>query len=186
MQASTSLLERSKTSVEELQPVRSVEGQSGDLLSWFVQRFKYQWAETSSILEESWQEVRPVFSVETSILTEIERLLSWLIANQVRLKESDQIIEYLLQFPDLLDVIPLAVRAARKHLPEAQLILSLYRDPEAEDRYLTLCVRLKSYDESVIERIEAVEAEFLDRLADKESWLQLTTDFREPEAEDVL
>ena len=136
--------------------------------------------------EELWQEARSASRADTSILTEIGRLLSGLIDNQVRLKESDQIIDYLLQFPELLDVIPLAVRAAREHLPEAQLMLSLYRDPEAEDRYLTLYVRLKSYDESVIERIEKAEAEFLDYLADKEGWLQLTTDFREPEAEDAL
>lgn len=176
------LLERHKTSVEELQPVGSIEGQFADLLSWL----KHQWAGTFSISRESWQEVGQVPSVETSIFSEIEVLLSRLRANRVRLSEPDQIIDYLLQFPNLLDVIPLAVRAARKYLPEAQLVLSLYRDPEAKDQYLTLYIRLKNYDESVVERIERAEAEFLDRLADKEGWLQLTTDFRELEAEDVL
>lgn len=186
MQASSSLLlERSKTSVEELQPVRSVEDQPEDLFSWFAQELQRRWVDTSLALS-SWQEVRPAFSIETSILTEIERLLSGLRNNQVHLSESEQIVEYLLQFPDVLDVIPLAVRSAQKYFPEAQLVLSLYRDPEAEDRYLALYVRLKRYDESVIERIETAEAEFLDYLSDKEGWLQLTTDFREPEAEDAL
>lgn len=185
MQASSSLLlARSKTSVEELQPIR--EDRPGDFFSWFAQESQHRWVETPLVLSRSWQEVRPAFPMETSILTEIERLLSGLRNNQVHLGESDQIVEYLLQFPNVLDVIPLAVRSAQKYFPEAQLVLSLYRDLEAEDRYLALYVRLKRYDESVIERIEMAEAEFLEYLADKEGWLQLTTDFKEPEVEDAL
>lgn len=189
MQTSTSFSwERSKTSVEELQLAESVEGQSGliDLLSCFIQGFKHQWAETSSFLGKPWKETQSAFSIGTSILAEIEGLFSWLIAKQVRLSKPDQIREYLLQFPDLMDIIPLALRAAQSRFPEAQPALSVYHDPEVEDHYLALYVRLKQYDESVMERIEAAEAEFIDRLADKEGWLQLTTDFREPEAEDAL
>ncbi len=86
------------------------------------------------------------------------------------------------EFPDLIGVIPQAVQAVKKHLPEAQLILKVYRDPEVEDRYLVLYVRLPRYDEKVLERIEAAETEFIDRLADVKGWLQVTTDFGEPES----
>lgn len=135
---------------------------------------------------ELWVKSQPGFPSSSSILMEIDTLLTWLLSNHVRLSEPDHIREYLLQFPDLMDVIPLAVNATRTSLPRAQLVLEVYQDPEIEDRYLALYVRLKRYDESVIERIEAAEAEFIDLLADKEGWLQLTTDFQEPEAGDAL
>jgi hypothetical protein len=47
-------------------------------------------------------------------------------------------------------------------------------------------IRLKHYDDSVIERLEEAEAEFLNQLVSKRGWIQLTTDFREPEEEDTL
>jgi hypothetical protein len=47
-------------------------------------------------------------------------------------------------------------------------------------------IRPKHYDDSVIERLEEAEAEFLNQLVSKRGWIQLTTDFREPEEEDAL
>jgi hypothetical protein len=58
----------------------------------------------------------------------------------------------------------------------------VYRDPEIDDEYLALYVRLSRYDDTVMERIAAAEAEYLDRLAGKSGWIQLTTDFRTPDA----
>jgi hypothetical protein len=119
--------------------------------------------------------------VETSVFSEVESVMRWLIEEQVRLRDAQRIRDYIVEFPDLIEVVPQAVRAAKRHLPEAQLILEVYRDPEIEDRYLALYVRLPRYDEKVMERIEAAESEFLDRLAGAEGWLQLTTDFGKPE-----
>jgi hypothetical protein len=120
-------------------------------------------------------------SIETSVFRDVESVLRWLVEEQVRLRDARRLQDYVVQFPDLIEVIPQAVRAAKKHLPEAQLILEVYHDPEIEDRYLALYVRLPRYDEQVMERIEAAESEFLDRLAGAEGWLQLTTDFAGPE-----
>ncbi len=117
----------------------------------------------------------------SAISQDIERLLKWLIENGVRLINPNEIRQYLLNFPDLLDVVPVAVRAAHKHLPKAQLVLQVSYDQEIEDAYLAFYVRLKQYDKSVLERIEDAESEFIDLLADTNGWLQLTTDFREPE-----
>jgi hypothetical protein len=94
---------------------------------------------------------------------------------------NDRIREYLLQFTELLDVIPKAVNAAKKHFPEAKLVMDVYQDPEIADCYLVLYVRSKYYDDSFIERLEKAEAEFLDQLMSKEGWIQLTTDFQELE-----
>jgi hypothetical protein len=64
--------------------------------------------------------------------------------------------------------------------------MDVYQDPEIDDNYLVLYIRLKHYDDSVIERLEEAEAEFLNQLVSKRGWIQLTTDFREPEEEDAL
>ena len=103
--------------------------------------------------------------------------------NDVLLRNARGVEEYLLEFPGIMDVLPRAIQAVRKHLPEAQMILDVYRDPEIEDRYLMLCVRTKHYNESFVDRLEKAESEFIGALADTEGWLQLTTDFREPEGE---
>ena len=178
--------EESNTSLGELQPVNK-EGVRFEppILTPMQEELERGWVGAFSYWE-LWVKFQPGFPSSSSILMEIEALLAWLSDNHVRLNKPDHIREYLLQFPDLMDVIPLAVTATRTSLPRAQLVLEVYQDPEIEDRYLALYVRLKRYDESVIERIEAAEAEFIDRLADKEGWLQVTTDFQEPEVVDAL
>ena len=118
-------------------------------------------------------------------MREIELLLKNL-NETIHLKNPEGIRTYLLRFTDVIDVIPQVVAVARRHFPESQLVLDVYQDPEIEDRYLVLYVRLKQYDESMFKQLENAEAEFLDQLIHKEGWIQLTTDFQEPEGEDVL
>jgi len=120
-----------------------------------------------------------------SIVIDIEGLIEWL-TRKVRLENPHSIREYLLRFTELLDVIPKAVDAAKKHFPEAQLVMDVYQDPEIDDNYLVLYIRLKHYDDSFIERLDKAEAEFLNQLVSKRGWIQLTTDFRQPEGEDAL
>ena len=120
-----------------------------------------------------------------SVVSGIEKLMTYL-AREVRIENPNPIREYLSQFTGLLDVIPKAVNAAKKHFPEAQLVIDVYQDPEIADCYLVLYIRLKHYDDSVMERLEKAEAEFLTHLVSKRGWIQLTTDFREPEGDDAL
>ena len=102
------------------------------------------------------------------------------IANSAQIARESRIREYLSLFPDIADVASYAVEAARRRFPNAQLVLDVYQDPEIDDEYLVLYVRMPHYDDSVMERIAAAEAEYLDMLADKSGWIQLTTDFRTP------
>jgi len=118
-----------------------------------------------------------------SVVIAIEMLMEWLLARKVRLENHHSIREYLLRFTELLDVIQQTVDAAKKHVPDAQLVMDVYQDPEIDDCYLALYIRLKHYDDSVVERLEKAEAEFLNQLVHKRGWIQLTTDFREPEEE---
>jgi hypothetical protein len=102
------------------------------------------------------------------------------IANGVQIACESRVREYLSLFADTADVVLHAVEAARRFFPDAQLVVDVYQDPEINDEYLVLYIRMPHYDDSVMERIAAAEAEYLDRLADKSGWIQLTTDFRTP------
>jgi len=106
----------------------------------------------------------------------VDDLMVWL-AQQVQLEDPDSIREYLLQFTDLLALIPHAVWVVRKHFPEARMVMTVYQDPEIEDRYLVLYIRLRQYDDSFIDRLEKAERDFLPLLTNKRGWIQLSTDF---------
>jgi len=102
------------------------------------------------------------------------------IANSVLIASESRVREYLLHAANIAEVVSHAVEAAQRRFPDAQLVLDVYQDPEIDDEYLVLYVRMLHYDDSVMERIAAAEAEYLDMLADKSGWIQLTTDFRTP------
>lgn len=137
------------------------------------------WPETSVSLQEQPQSR---FS-ETSLVREIDAYLENLQREEnLQIENYENVQEYLSQFPNLMEVILIAVRAARKRLPSAQLILNVYNDPEIEDRYLVIYVRSPVYDDDFMNKLEEAEGEFINDLVDKEGWLQLSTDFRKPEA----
>lgn len=115
---------------------------------------------------------------------------------QVRVKNTDKVKKYLMKFSDILDIVPKVVSIAKKHFPEAQLVFTLYEDPEIDDQYLVVYVRMKKYDKSVMEgvrevrkeygkdlitRINKAESEYLGDLVEKKGNIFLTTDFQEPE-----
>lgn len=120
----------------------------------------------------------PEHTVTHGFSDDVERLLREL-ANyyDVRVVERDEILSYLRGCPDLLEVIPTAINAARKYFPEAELTLQVYRDPEIDHSYLLINVRVSRYDDTVMERIERAESEFLHLLRGKRGWLIMNTDF---------
>ena len=61
---------------------------------------------------------------------------------------------------------------------DAELSLELYRDPEIEDRYLTLYVRQDRYDANIVERLDQLGEQFADDLERCTGDILLTTDFR--------
>ena len=60
---------------------------------------------------------------------------------------------------------------------DAELSLELYRDPEIDDRYLTLYVRQDRYDANIIERLDQLGEQFADELERCTGDILLTTDF---------
>ena len=142
-------------------------------------------------LKEPWLETGPgrlilIATPTASLIADISRVLEQLKDEAVFVRDAQELQEYLQEFPGIVDVLVDAVRAVKEHFPEAKLLLGMYRDPQMEDRYPFFCVRLKEYDEGFIERLEAAEAAFIDRITEMGGWLQLTTDFKDPEMENAF
>lgn len=125
--------------------------------------------------------VSPPLKQGTDVTSEIEAILFKLSFLEVRLGQLKEIKDYLFRFRDLIDLILPVCNAARKRFGfQAQLALEVYHDPEVEDEYLVLYVRLNKYDESVIKRIKEIRKEYEGEFAGGKGWFLLTTDFRPP------
>ena len=91
----------------------------------------------------------------------IETELEWLDDNEVEFEELAEIRDYLLRFPDLLDLIPeVCTTVVQRFGKDAQLSLKVHRDPGLEDGLLALYVRLKQYDDQVMDKIEDIRLEY--------------------------
>jgi len=103
------------------------------------------------------------------------------LANHIEVKNTRSIKRYISRFKDLAELIPVAISIVRKHFPEARLVLDLYIDPEINDSYIVLYIRLSQYDDSFVEQLTVAESELLPLLVSKKGWIQLSTDFEEVE-----
>jgi len=106
----------------------------------------------------------------------IEKLINEL-DNQVEISDPQHIRHYLSRFIDLIDLLPIAVEIAKKHFPESSIVLDVYVDPEINDSYIVLYIRLSQYDDSFVEQLTVAESELLPLLVNKKGWIQLSTDF---------
>jgi len=104
----------------------------------------------------------------------LDALFEWLLREGVHLANADEVYNYIIQFPGVVAAILGAVRAAKKHFPEAALMLDVYRDPEIEDAYLRLYIKIDRDERRIDERMDKVESAFIDLLSDTRGWLQLT------------
>jgi hypothetical protein len=99
------------------------------------------------------------------------------LGGKVKINNPQHIRRYLSRFTDLIDLLPISVSIAKKHFPESSILLDVYVDPEIDDSYIALYIRLSHYDDKFIERLAAAESEMLPLLVNKKGWIQLTTDF---------
>ena len=108
--------------------------------------------------------------------TEIEPFLTSLKELGVRLDGLEEVRQYLLEFPDMIEVLTRTVGAVLEYLPGYELFLEVCLDPEIDDRYLNLalCIQNQQLGDSILEWIEAIEGEILASIDNKEGWLQLS------------
>ena len=94
---------------------------------------------------------------------------------------------YLGEHAELRSALPQICQRVREEFgPDAELLLELYRDPEIDDRYLTLEVRQERYDSNIIERLDQISGEFADELEPCSGQILLTTDFGRPRMNDAI
>jgi hypothetical protein len=126
----------------------------------------------------SLQKLMKSIKTETSIERRIEKNLQTLEKYGFYLEHIEDIKEYLLDYSDMIELIPVIANIIKSNFPDNQVVFDIYKDPEIDDRYIVIYVRSKSYDELFMKKLEDVESEFLDYLVDKKGWIQLTTDFK--------
>jgi hypothetical protein len=86
---------------------------------------------------------------------------------------------YLEQHTSVMSLLPDVCGHVRQEFgAETELHLDEYRDPEINDWYLTLRLRLPKYDADTMDRIERVSESFEDRIEPTTGYLLVTTDFR--------
>jgi hypothetical protein len=117
----------------------------------------------------------------TNVTEPIEEKLNWLVANGVRIENPSLVRAYLLQYSDLLIVVPSVWQRASELLSSStQFTLAVYRDPEIRDEYLSLYARQREYEENILESIDAINSLCEELLSGLNGFLLTTTDFRAP------
>ena len=117
----------------------------------------------------------------SSILeVDIENVLREL-SKDIRINNINSIRDYLIEFPDIIDIIPKAVNSAKKYFPNAQIVLDFYIDPEIDDKHPIIYVRAKDYNNKFMELLDKAEEDFMEDLIGKRGWILLTTDFGKPD-----
>jgi hypothetical protein len=87
--------------------------------------------------------------------------------------------DYLVRFPDAYQRAFYLVRLLRNTFgPAVCFVLDVNRDPEIENEYLVLLVRMPSYDEGTYRRIRAIRQAVASALSEGEGRVLATTDFR--------
>jgi hypothetical protein len=106
-------------------------------------------------------------------------LVGNIVAAGVVVPKRQEVIDYLSRFPDLEPIVPAICASMRQSFgPEAELSLELYRDPEIDDRFVILYVRLPKYDQTIMERIDTACRPFDAAREAAEGYFLVTTDFR--------
>jgi len=95
----------------------------------------------------------------------------------------DGVNAYVRAHPELADLVRdmAATLVEEFRNGRSEIELDLYQDPEIDDRYLVLYVRLPEYDGSLMPRIKAVTTRFDDRRAKMDGRILITSDYEPTE-----
>ena len=111
----------------------------------------------------------------------IETVLNSLQPLNILIPERAAVRNYLINYPDMADLLPLVCKLARQRVGgETQLSLEVYCDHEIDDKHLSLYIRPEHYHEQILDMIRDIEAAYEDKVAGKSGWLLVTTDFADP------
>jgi hypothetical protein len=112
-------------------------------------------------------------------LTSWHALQHSLAASSVAIQDAAEVSSYLDDHPEMFEITAGICKAGRQEFgPEASLALRVYRDPEIEDEYLVLHVRLRAYGADTLPRLRTVADAFDNELCGASGSILVTTDFR--------
>lgn len=114
-------------------------------------------------------------------------VLDQLATHDILLAQRDDLEAYIAMHPELAGLLNDMCKKIRATFgPAAELSLERYIDPEIDDQYLTLYIRQGAYEPDIIDRIDAVCAEFHGPLEAASGYFLVTTDFRRPRGANAL
>ena len=114
-------------------------------------------------------------------------VLKRLSSHNIVIANQGEIARYLDGHAQLGKLLPRICAKVRKDFgAEVELALELYKDPEIDDRYLTLYVRVPEYDAEILQRIDDATDRFDQQIAKATGYLLITTDFRRPRGENAV
>ena len=105
----------------------------------------------------------------------VDALVSIMRVNGVSLRNERRIRDYLSDHSDLRSVIRPAVVAARSSFEKNEMTADIYCDPEIDDSYLVLYIRVADRNQYRAQ-LEQAKKNFLNRLAGRQGWVQLLCD----------
>jgi hypothetical protein len=98
-----------------------------------------------------------------------------------------EVISYLEANPQLGEILPSIYAQARSVFgSESEMITTVRQDPEFDDCYLCLTIRLPSYDDNVTQLLDQVTEPFEAELCSASGYVLVTTDFRNPQQKSIL
>ncbi len=113
----------------------------------------------------------------------VDDVLHALHALGIAVPDETEVREYLRRNADVLPVVRAASERLRAHFgPRTSLSLELYRDPEFPTRTLTLYVRQRGDQRTLLREVRAFTDTIDDELSAAETYLHITTDFLPPQS----
>jgi hypothetical protein len=101
---------------------------------------------------------------------------------QVEINGYGEVVDYLLEYPDMLNLLPEIGYAIKEKFPDAKLVLEVYKDPEIDCEDLRFYVRYPSYDRELIRRLSKgiweICKKFSDKIKDKEGFIAIIADYK--------
>lgn len=111
----------------------------------------------------------------------VEDVIKHFHNKNIRMEKLSIIRDYFYYFPDIAELsMNVTDMVKSKFDSETQLSLEMHGERNSESEYIALCIRMSSYDDSVMERIRNIREEYAESLTEMNGWFLLTTDFMPP------
>ncbi len=120
-------------------------------------------------------------------ITNAERDVILPIGTDVAVLNPQNVECYLGEHSALKLLLPQICQRVREEFgQDAELSLELYRDPEIDDRYLTVEVRQHQYESNIMDKLDGLSEEFSTELSQCSGHVLVTTDFSPPRLHDAV